>query len=635
MSMDRFVHRLVGIALLTLLSQAHAEIERQWRDAGLHITAKRAVIRASDGQTIVPAGRYEAIRPLGMVALVSRLDRQGLIDADGRPLTPLIYSHIERIRLRGTRAWFVVTMETPGNGLRSGIIDETGRTLIEPVWESIDLRGPLDEDNDSDGPPSQAFFEVQRAGRFGAVNLAGRITIAPQFTRMVHLAPKDTMLLLEQGHSQALCDAATGACPFALGQQPLRPVTPDLADDPLLIVGPPGRLGLVDARGREILPMVYDDIALTRMDPWQQPPLAVRQGFRRQWLALQHQHDGRWQANPTTPPRVEPAYYDEHPQARQDHPLIDARYLPVGLRTADQIGAALQDGRMQAALLPSIQLSDRRAYVQFSALAPKTPAQSWPSVMVRCAWPGGFRLLALERTVGMDLRQACHDDPQGGLHFQRQAEEQLSCLNCGDAGLPLQWVREDPPRANGCDAPLPGWDERAVQQAYARWVKEWARRWRPILIGDPIPVDERWADLVAHNSRASTTLSHLRNDQLRVAGNLGLNVAHAPKDAFTGRLVDWMLKARPVRSGGLYPETDSNLAELCAEVWYLQLPGVDARLKGTDSSPLPEPYVLPAAGTLQRSSYPFLTFYQSPKGLQLAGISREFLLMVWWLEGGH
>ncbi|MBA4109223.1 MAG: hypothetical protein C0487_06480 [Leptothrix sp. (in: Bacteria)] len=637
MSKPWFIHRLVGIALLALLTSAHAEIEREWPDAGLQITTDQAVLRASDGQIIVPAGRYESIRPLGSVALVSRQERHGLINALGRPVTPLRYSYIERILRRGAHAWFAVSVEGPSGSLRAGIIDETGRTLVEPAWESIDLLQRPQDDDAAGDPPSQALFKIQRGGRIGAVNLAGRITIAPQFSHMAQLSGQGTMVLLEQGSRQALCDAATGACPFALGQQRLQPLVPDRADDQLLLVGQPGKLGLFDLHGHEILPLAYDEIALARPDSGRQPPLAVRKGLQRQWLALKHQDDGRWQASPTAPPRMQVAYYDEHPQARQDRAVVDARYLPVALRTADQIEAALQDGRMQAPLLPSIQLSDRKAYVQFSALTPKNPAQTWPAVMVRCAWPGGFRLLRLEEEDDTNLKQACNADPQGGLRFQRQADEQLTCLNCGDAGLPTQWVSEDPTRATGCDKPVPAWNEQAVRQAYAKWVKLWARQWRPILRGDSLSNDERFDELVAPNSRAFSTLVQLRNDEQSIARSLGLNLAQAPKAALTARLIDWMLKAQPVRSGGLYPESDTRMAALCAEVWYLQLPGVEARLKGPHAAdaPLLEPYALPLAGTLQRGTYPFLTFTHGPQGIQLAGLSREMLQMVWWLEGGR
>lgn len=634
-----FVHRLVGFALLTLLTQAHAEIEREWRDAGLQITTDQAVQRASDGQLIVPAGRYESIRPQGPVALVGRQDRFGLIDTQGRPLTPLSYSHIERIWRRGTHAWFAVTVEGPGGNLRDGVMDETGRMLVEPAWEAISLMKPLEDEEAASGePPAQALFRVQRGGRIGVVNLAGRITIAPLFARLIQLDDKGTMVLLEHGRQQALCDAATGECPFALGQQPLRPLDPDLDEGQLVVAGTPGRLGLFDLRGREILPMVHDELALARPDPGRQPSLAVRKGLRRQWLALQRERDGRWLTSPTAPPRVEPAYYDEHPQARRDRAVIDARYLPVGLHTADQIEAALQDGRMQTPLLPSIQLSDRRAYVQFSAFTPRHPEQTWPELMVRCGSPGGFRLLAIEVQPHKDLQQACEADPQGGLRFARQGDGmQLTCLNCEASGLPMQWLREDPAGAAGCDTPPPGWSEPAARQAYARWVKEWARLWRPILRGDALTRDERWADLVAPQSRAFATLAQLRHDDQSVARSLGMTLQDAPQAALTDRLIDWLLKARPVRSGGLYPEPDATLAGLCAEVWYLELPGVQVRLRGPRGAdaPLLEPYALPATGTLQRGVYPFLTFHHGPKGLQLAGVSRELLQMVWWLEGGH
>ena len=634
---ERFVHRLVGVALLALLTSVHAEIEQEWQEAGLNITTEQAVQRASDGQTIVPAGRYESIKPYGMTAVVSRQDLYGLIDAQGQALTPVSYSRIERIWRRGVHTWFAVTVDDPTGSSRTGVIDDGGRTLVEPAWESISiLKYPQIMDAAGE-QPGQAVFKIQRNGRLGAMNLAGRITIAPQFSQMDQFADKSTMVLLQQGLQQALCDAATGDCPFTLGQYPLEPLDRALGDDQLLLVGSPGQLGLFDLQGRELLPMGYDEITLTRPDPGRQPPLAVRKGLKRQWLELQRATDASWQARPTAAPRIQAADYDGHPQARDDRALIDARYLPVALHTVEQIAAALQDGRMQQPLLPSIQLSDRRAYVQFSALTPKDPLQTWPSVVIRCAWPKGFRLLMVEADASTPFKHACEADPLGGLHFQLQKSEQLTCLNCSESGLPTQWLREDPAPSPGCDSPTPMWSQADARRAYAVWVKEWARLWRPILKGAAPPSQERWVELVVQNSRAFSTLTHLRNDELGVLKTVGMNVEDPIQAPFTARMIDWLLKARPVRSGGLYPETNSKMAELCAEVWYLQLPGVESRLQGKHGAevPLLEPYSLPNAGTLQRSTYPFLTFHHGPKGLQLAGISREFLQMVWWLEGGH
>ena len=632
-----FVRRLVGTALLALLTHAHAEVEREWPEAGLEITTELAVRHAADKRVIVPAWRYESIRPKGPAAMVSRQGRYGLINTNGQAVTPLIYSEMSHIWRRGAHAWFAVTIETPNGQLRGGIIDETGRTLVEPVWDAITMLSPSDEEDEPSGaPPTQAVFRVRRDNLYGAVNLTGRITIRPQFTAVISLGQGDTMVLLRKGDQTALCDAATGDCPIALGAQPLKELDPDAEEDKLLVVGAPGKLGLLDRRGRIVLPLVHDDIGLVRPDPGAPPPLAVRQGLRRQWLALQHAPDGRWQALPTKPPRALPSYYDEHAQARQDRPLIDARYLPVALHTADQISAALQDGRMQAPLLPSIQLSDRRAYVQFAALLGQPQAQAWPSVMIRCALPGGFRLLPIQPEADTDLQLACDKHPLDGLRFQRRPDEQMTCVNCVESGLPEQWLREDPPHANECHAGAPNWDERAASKKYASWVKDWAKLWRPVLRGDPLSNDDRWAALVAPQSRAFYTLVQLRQDEESVVRSLGVTVKGPPKATLVRHFVDWMLKARPVRFGGIYPESDARMAGLCAEIWYVQLPGVEARLASPGMrTPLPEPYVLPPEGTLQRGAYPFLTFQQDPKGLQLAGISREFLQMIWWLEGGQ
>jgi len=41
---------------------------------------------------------------------------------------------------------------------------------------------------------------------------------------------------------------------------------------------------------------------------------------------------------------------------------------------------------------------------------------------------------------------------------------------------------------------------------------------------------------------------------------------------------------------------------------------------------------LPPMGEFRRNAYPFLTFLRTPQGLQLAGVSRELLQSLLWLE---
>ena len=104
-------------------------------------------------------------------------------------------------------------------------------------------------------------------------------------------------------------------------------------------------------------------------------------------------------------------------------------------------------------------------------------------------------------------------------------------------------------------------------------------------------------------------------------------------------LIQWIQKAEPVGSGGLYPEPEVEFAGACPQVWYLRWPELDQRMRGrarVAGQPFDLGWGLPPAGTLARHTTPFLTFSRGEDGgLRLTGISREFLQALWLLEGGR
>lgn len=136
-----------------------------------------------------------------------------------------------------------------------------------------------------------------------------------------------------------------------------------------------------------------------------------------------------------------------------------------------------------------------------------------------------------------------------------------------------------------------------------------------------------------------STLSAVTRRPEALLNDIGFDVKQAPNVNLGQALLKWIRRAEPVGDGGLYPEPEVEFAGQCAQVWYVRLPGLD-KLMRTRPAKAGQPFAmglgLPPAGRLERQAYPFLTFSRGEGGgLQLTGVSREFLQAVWLLEGGR
>lgn len=200
-------------------------------------------------------------------------------------------------------------------------------------------------------------------------------------------------------------------------------------------------------------------------------------------------------------------------------------------------------------------------------------------------------------------------------------------------------ARSDP-LLEQCNSGKDAWHTERARSVYRAWLKDWLRIWQPALRRGEFPSYADGSKLVWSGSRAMSTLSGLLRDDPRMSEQIGIrSVADARHGLLLERMLDALKRSEPVGDGGLYPESDPNQAQACARVWYVRLQGVDARMSkgGHTRSPLESAYGLPPAGTLARGRFAFLTFHESERGIQLVGISKEFLQLAWWMaeEGGR
>lgn len=605
-----------------------------WRSAGLHITAQQAV-QDAQGRVLVPAGRYDSVFPAGQVAQVSRQGLHGLIDAQGRELTPVRHAFMQWLDQVRDGDWFLIGQASSSRRQPwYGLLDGRGRTVIEPAWDGIYPRSVANQaDGTSGRSNSLAYLEVERDGLLGSFRPDGQVALPAVYQRLQALGDDSTLVLARQGALWGLCDALSGQCPIALAAGLLKPMQHGPAEGQLLMAQRGGLWGVLDRQGRVVLPLVHDTLQEVADSPRGDTRVLARQGFERQQLRMLPDGKGGWLAQAVPGALPGGHDHDQHPEAARQPFLVDARYLPVGLQNPVQWQSALAAGRLRQAVPPSIQLSDRRALVQLAALqGPGQPAL--PAVLVNCPEPGGFRLLNVPAEGRQAQRQACADEPAGGLRFEGDRTGLLTCHGCAPLGLPTQWVRQDHPAALSCPTDTSQWDLARAKQDMAAWAPQFATHWRPLVQGKD-PLDQHtWSDLVDLRSRAMNTLVGLRQgqDQVDLAHDLGA----APPRELANRVIDALAQAQPVRFGGAYPETIGALAGACTEVWYVRLPAVEARLASPRAGqPLIEPYALPPAGRLQRNVYPFLVWRRDAAGLHLTGISKEFMQAVWWLHGGR
>lgn len=582
-------------------------------------------------------GRYERIVPAGRVAIVVREGAWGLIDANGRPLTALRYQGIEPFGESDAPQGFVVS----GARGQLGVLDAEGRVVTDAIWTQL---RPVQLWRD-DPAKNRWFFEVRQGHREGVLDVSGRAVLPVHFGSLTWVGARSPLVIVAQGRLQGVCNVLTGECPQPLSDKRFSALSGVARGAVLLTVSSAGRFGIVDDQLREVLPPWYESIEALHANDDGTLDVLAQLGLDRHQFQLAADDSGRWQAS--KPDRLWPlrARRDDHPQALRQGAVIDARYVPVDFSDSAATQQGFADKRLLELRQPSIQLSAWAAYVGFDLFAPPDGGRSkrLPDVWTRCPDPVGVRLVAWHGEL-TEQAQACASMAAVSVRLKSTASADGSwlCEGCEPLGLPQRWLRRDePPVDASCSKAAMPWSQAQARRDYARWLAAWLPTWRSVLQGrqPSKAASEGWRQHQADPSRAMSTLSAVTSRPEALLSDIGFDAQRNPKVALGDALIKWISRAEPAGDGGIYPEPEVEFASQCAQVWYVRWPELDKLMRGRPAK-AGQPFALglgmPPAGTLERQAYPFLTFSRgADRGLQLSGVSREFLQAVWLLEGGR
>jgi hypothetical protein len=577
------------------------------------------------------AGHFDAIRPVGKVAIARRGDCRHLIDAAGKLLTSTCYAEMWPLEDEDA-ALFGVRIEGGDRKLRAGVIDAQGRTVLEPRWDRFERNTLTRNGRDI------AYFVVTRDGRSGSFDAAGKEIFPPRFDRADRRDYHDPLYRVAEGKLEGLCDLSRGTCPIPVQYRELRQIDDPFLDDQLYVAQLGNKRGVITVANVTVIPFDYDRIRMLERNTMGPTDLEAHQGFVATRFRLARDDGKQWHARTTPGPVIGDQPYDLNLQALKEKPVLDARYLPDGMLTEAEVLAAARAGRLREAVFPSIQIADRRAFVNFGQFAHAGKAMQAPAMTV-CREADGFSLLP-KTDADDDGNAACARGGSRALHFRNDGAAALQCADCARQGLPTHWRLAAAAPRNACTAAGSDWSAAAARRDYADWLGRFehdAPKWLAPE-GDSRRSKEGTVDelesSVATNSRAVSMLAALSLDPQRMADQLDGIPAGVPWPSLGMRLMALLKNVEPAGYGGVYPESDDRYAHTCSEVWYVKLPGLDA---ATAAAKVPgiEKYALPPAGEFRRRAYPFLIFARDRHGMCLAGISREFLQAWLWLDFGR
>ncbi len=609
-----------------------AAFQGTWEMAGLVLAEGfRAV--DSIGQEVIPAGLYELITPAGDRAIAVRDGLRGLIDSQGRPLTPFRYAEMWPLGDEAEGLFGVREVEQETEALRIGVVDSQGQRIIEPQWERLEHLIARDDGQE------RHYYLVTRDDKIGSLDEQGRPLAPVAFDSARRLDVGDPRFLVSREGLSGLCDLSRGDCPLPLVYSRLAPseVSPD---GDLFLAESNGRVGLVSARNEIVVPLRFDWVRGLPGSTREAAEVEASLHFVVTRFRLQRDDEQRWRSSIVAGSPIGEQPYDRHPQAMKLKPVVDARYLPEGMVSDAHVLAAAQASRLNEAVYPSIQIADRTAYVNFNRFV-REGREPLAETMTLCREADGFRLLT-ETVADPAPPGVCDTAQSGSLRLHRDGRGDLTCDECLELGLPERWVRVDAPVLQSCGSAasrLADWSAEAASKEYRSWLYRWYGD-LPVLLAvreaadsGRATADEAHLRSVQAPSRAYRTLVALIHDPRRLsAGLLDGPAENLDWSGLIRRFSDLLGAAEPVAQGGIYPEIDPRYVDTCAEVWYLRLPLLEAaHADGVEVAGL-EVYALPPAGELRRNAYPFLTFQRAPEGIRLVGVSREFLQALLWQE---
>jgi hypothetical protein len=592
-----------------LKSAANLQI---WDKADLLIVDGRRVIDVQ-GQDRIPAGRYDYLYEAGERLVTVLKDRYGLIDATGREIIPPSYQHLGYYN--ENPSWLQATIFAPdGNAGHVGVVDANGKVVVDPQWDAAHL----EYFRAREGKPASGFFLVQRNKRYGVFALDGRLLFPAQFQKYRSIDRDSPRYIVTQDSKLGLCDFSSGTCPLPLQYDVLDTLDRIGTGEELFFAGKQDAIGVVDLEERAVLPLAFSSII---EDSYTGVIASGAKGV--QTYRFERDATGRWQAIAGKAIALAELPYDRHPLASMTRPLIEARYVPEQYQTEAQVLAGVTARKLREAQFPSIQLSAQAAYVQFGEFV-RLNAPLWRNTLPWCRTPDGWRVV-VDASVEPDARNVCANAGLASLHFRGDPDGRLICTDCATYDLPEIWLRQDREAPGQCK---PGtWNPAQAGASYAHWLATWRKDWQAAVKQPAALTRSSFDASVAPVSRAAINLFQLLIEPEKLQLPLPEGVEAAATETLAARLEALLAEAQPAGYGGLYPEPEERFAGLCAEVWYLRLPSLEASLAAGQPSPLGSvtPYALPAEGKLRRDAYPFILVSRNRDQLRLAGLSKELM----------
>lgn len=607
-----------------------------WPEANALIVDGSKLV-APDGKLLMPAGRYRRIEPVGKYAIVERNDKFGLIDSNRKEVVEPKFAVLASMSHDDDSDRFLVALEG-FHGRRYGMIDAKGKLLMQPIFSEIEREG-ADYAIDPTNVIAKRFYylNVSRDDKLGLYDLDGKALLEPIYgTIHAHHSGTPWMLVIDERRRRGLYNVALRKFTIPMGAfDQLAPYDEIGQGDELYEFRRNGRYGVVDRNGRVIVPGNYDLFVVSDRVA---PVLAgVREG-KPEGMALVRDTNGTWRALPERRPVVTAPGHDGHPIAALLDARIDARFLPEGYETPEQITAAVADGRLAQANPPSIQVSGETAYVGFGNFKASARVGTLPNTMAVCFDAEGLRLLTKAPFDGRKPGggRACDDARAPALHFKGELEAQLECVECARYGIPKVWKRQHD--AVACT--LAPWQPEAAAARWNAWQTAMQSAWNAASPDAPpttnanasqYAVKNALAELVDPDTPVATALAALRLGKPSWA-QAQAQARNVDADRVARTVLDWLWRAQPAGDGGRYPEPRSDLPQ-CARVWYLKLDELEAAMRAHTGDPKQAwggQYALPPAGELVRDAYPFASMTETADGLRLTGISRELIEMAAW-----
>ncbi len=618
---------------------AAADEVEYWPEARALIVDDAKIV-ALDGKVLVPAGRYTAIKPAGKHAIVEHKRMRGLIDLTFKEVLAPRYTALVPFDEYEDTDRFVIGLEG-FQGERYGMVDGNGRILVQPVFGDIDRYAAsyaVDPDPKGESSVRHRYLKVSRDQGTGVYALDGKELLKPIYDA-IHTHDSDApWMLVIQKHRHGLYNVALRKFTIPLGRfDDLLPFEEIGQGDELYRFQRNGRYGVVDRYGRVIVPA---DNEVLMVSDSMTPVLAGARRGKLDGIALERDAKGVWRALPERRPVFTEQGYDGHLIAALVKARIDARFLPEGYETPEQITAAFADGRLIEANAPSIQVSGDTAYVGFGNFKARMRGGLLPNTMPMCFDDGGFRLLTNAPVDGRraDGSRACDDAREPALHFKGDLDGRLECAECERYGVPKVWKRQ----ADAVACTLAPWQADTAAARWREWQTAMQSTWKDLpALSEHMSSREVQAmiaaaleQVVEPESRAANALAALWDGKPSWA-QPAAQARQVDADRLAQTMLDLLWRAQPAGDGGRYPETRSDLPQ-CARVWYLKLDEVEAAVRAHDGDPTlawAGRYALPGAGEFMRDTYPFVTMTETEQGLRLAGISREFIdLVAWYLS---